>query len=97
MDLLTCSSVHYQTHGVNYTKVCGRVRGYHIGTLDGFLRRPSSENYVDGVSLTHGTTNNRQHIWTFAARVWCPAEVLRRLWGTTISATGQARRLGSST
>ena len=25
------------------------------------------DNYVDGVSLTHGRINHRQHIWTFAA------------------------------
>ena len=26
-----------------------------------------NQNYVDGVSLTHGTSPNRNHIWTFTA------------------------------
>ena len=66
----SCPATFYPT-GRQYSKVCGRVTGYQVGTTDGFLaftRNISSsadENYVDGVSITHG--NPRSHIWTFAA------------------------------
>ena len=47
---------------VEYTKVCGRIQGYQVGTTDAFNY---VYDYVDGVTLTYG--NPRQHIWTFAA------------------------------
>ena len=52
-----------------YSRVCGRVRGYQVGTTNafGYRQEPSGidDAYMDGVSLTHN--NPRQHIWTFAA------------------------------
>ncbi len=51
-----------------YTRVCGKIVGYQIGTTNAFANRQQSSissNYVDGVSLTHG--NPRKHIWTFAS------------------------------
>ena len=66
----TCSSVFYDSFGISYSKVCGKIQGYHIATLDGFNYPDINVPYVDGVSLTRGDV--RQHIWTFAARVWCP-------------------------
>ena len=68
---LTCDSVTFPVSGEDYTRVCGRIKGYqyqwtdafeayhngHVTTIDGA--------YVSGVSLTHGSP--RQHIWTFAA------------------------------
>ena len=67
-----CSSVTFQTHGVNYTKVCGRARGYQFGYTRAFYssRFPSNnleQSYVSGLSVTHGAPGNREHIWTFAA------------------------------
>ena len=60
---------------IDYSKVCGKIIGYQVGSPDtfsgptGFTFRRNFANidisYVDGVSLTHG--NPRQHIWTFAA------------------------------
>ena len=53
-----------------YSRVCGRVRAYQVGTTNAFQGRasPSIEsNYVNGVSLTHGSP--RQHIWTFVAGI----------------------------
>ena len=64
----TCSSVFYPPYGIKYCKVCGSIRGYHENTMDGFVvAHPDNidSNYVDGVSLTHGT-DPRHHIWTFA-------------------------------
>ena len=64
-----CTSVSFNTSGIPYSKVCGRIRGYGIGTVDGFygygLIRGSSveDNYLDGVSITSSGT----HIWSFVA------------------------------
>jgi len=53
--------------------VCGRVRGYQFGSPDAFERwghcsAPCTidKPYVDGVSITHGTSP-RKHVWTYAA------------------------------
>ena len=71
-----CSSVKYQTGGTPYSQICGKIHARAAGSPDGFQhfggnrkRNPTLEdNYVDGVSLTHGS-NPRTHIWTFAASV----------------------------
>ena len=64
-----CLSTTYRTHGAEYSQVCGRIIGYQFGTPDAFHnffggQTTIDSNYVDGVSLTHGSP--RQHIWTFA-------------------------------
>ena len=70
-DSPSCSSVTYPMDDLGYSKVCGRIRGYQIGSTDAFAFSTSRPNtnindyYVDGVSLTHG--NSRLHIWTFAS------------------------------
>ena len=70
--------INYRTSNILYSRVCGRISAYARRTLNGFVsfndteRPPNStieDNYVDGVSLTHG--NPRQHIWTFAANKTC--------------------------
>ena len=68
-----CVSTTFQTYGVEYSHVCGRVIGYQDGTPDAFNQNgPISRGttvdsiYVDGVSLTHGQSP-RQHIWTYIA------------------------------
>ena len=62
----TCSSDMFSVDGVQYSKVCGRIRAYQVGTTDAFIsNRKIDTIYVDGVSLTHGSSP-RQHIWTFA-------------------------------
>ena len=64
-----CTSVSFNTSGISYSKVCGRIRGYGIGTVDGFYKngliRGSSveDNYLDGVSITSSGT----HVWSFVA------------------------------
>ena len=64
----TSISTFFSTYGLNYTKVCRKVRGYQFGNIDAFLS--SSNNidsvYVDGISIKYGS-NPRQHIWTYAA------------------------------
>ena len=68
-----CVSTTFQTYGVEYSHVCGRVIGYQDQTPAAFVSGHPGESkattidsfYVDGVSLTYGQSP-RQHIWTFA-------------------------------
>ena len=68
-----CDATFFSSNGLNYTKVCGRVRGYELGYhVDGIYPNGGAGSanidgvYVDGVSITHGS-NPRQHIWTYIA------------------------------
>jgi dynein heavy chain len=68
----TTSGCHQGTisaHDLSYSEVCGKIIAYQVGSPDAFDRafslRRIDDNYVDGISLTHGSP--RQHIWTFAA------------------------------
>ena len=67
-----CSSVYYPSL-INYTKVCGQIRGYQYGSPDGTgptkkgrikSNTEIDQVYVDGVSITYGD-NPRKHIWTY--------------------------------
>ena len=64
----SCDSVTFTTYGVQYRRVCGRVRGYQFASPDAFnVYCPApctiDSHYVEGVSIIHG----REHIWTYAA------------------------------
>ena len=55
-----------------YSKVCGRVRGYQQGApisffwySQKFTHLTIDDAYVDGISITYGNTP-RKHIWTYA-------------------------------
>ena len=63
-----CVSMAFQTYGVNYSHVCGRVIGYQHQSPDAFHRSNIDLTYVDGISLTHGQSP-RKHIWTFAGAI----------------------------
>ena len=69
-----CSSATFNLHGIQYTRVCGKIIGYQQGPPDAFLAYYGNhsltidDNYVDGISLTHGR-NPRKHIWTFAVAI----------------------------
>ena len=56
----------FSSSGTAYDEICGKIIAYQMGTPDAFANRAIDSNYVDGVSLTHGS-NPRHHIWTFAA------------------------------
>ena len=64
-----CISANYSTFSIRYNHVCGRVIGYHYAYTDAFgdLIDTIESSYVDGVSITHGPPEARQHIWTFAS------------------------------
>ena len=57
---------------VEYSRVCGRVRGYQYRATVAFYSYNNDtsltidDNYVDGVSITYGSAP-RNHLWTYAA------------------------------
>lgn len=63
-----CNSAFFSMGGSSYSKVCGRITGFHQNLKYAFYRLGNNveHNYVDGVSLTHGSPGNRRHIWSFA-------------------------------
>ena len=69
-----CQSTYFSMHGLSYSRVCGRLRGYQYGGTDAFKAGITNQytsvdsNYVDGVSITHGS-NPRKHVWTYASGV----------------------------
>ena len=62
-----CSATFYSIDQ-QYSKVCGRVISYQVGTPDGFLQFHNvtnlSRGYIDGVSITYGEP--RHHIWSMS-------------------------------
>ena len=65
----SCSSLSFASgSGRQYNKVCGQVIGYQVGSTDIFFNQQASIDigYVDGVSITYGSSPWR-HIWTYAA------------------------------
>ena len=70
-----CSSIndllYLSQTNIQYSSVCGRVRGYQIGTTNAFRgyhywSHGIDSEYVDGVSITRGN-HPKHHVWTFAA------------------------------
>ena len=66
----SCISTTFSSHGIEYSRVCGRINGYQYYTTNAFAKYIGSRGsidsiFVDGIVLTHGSP--RQHIWTFAA------------------------------
>ena len=66
----SCISTTFSSHGLQYSRVCGKIIGYQYLTTDAFgpysLRTQSIDGgFVDGIVLTHGSPHT--HIWTFAA------------------------------
>ena len=66
-----CTGTLFPTQ-VEYSKVCGRVRGYQYDSTPAFVSyntNPSltiDDGYFFGASITYGSTP-RKHIWTYAA------------------------------
>ena len=57
-------------HGLQYSRVCGKITGYQYATTDAFWSYIThgaglDGNFVDGIVLTHGSP--KTHIWTFAS------------------------------
>ena len=79
-----CSNIIFSVMNISYSHICGRVQAFWFGAPDGFTGSERSsttinDNYVDGISLTYGTSN-KTHIWTFIAAKFesnqnCPRQV----------------------
>ena len=71
-----CVSTLFPALGLNYSQVCGQLRGYQYGQSEAFeihvlsirngLPNTIDDRYLDGVSITYGR-NPRKHIWTFTS------------------------------
>ena len=63
-----CASAEFSTHGISYSQVCGRVRGYQIGGPEAFgpylNDQANLDLIMDGVLISHGST--QEHIWAYA-------------------------------
>ena len=69
---VSCPSAFSDEINTAYNKVCGRVIGIGSGSPDAFFRfienqTTIEDNYLDGVSVTHGAPGSRTHIWSFGA------------------------------
>ena len=62
-----CRSNIFQTNGISYSQICGKVVGYQKETTDAFETTTNDINgvYLDGVSITRGSP--RQHVWSYVA------------------------------
>ena len=63
-----CVSTSFTSHGVEYSRVCGRITGYQFGLTEAFRRYHDSQSsidtyFLDGIVLTYGSP--RCHIWSF--------------------------------
>ena len=74
----SCSSTTFRVGGSQYSRVCGRAKAYRLGLNWAFYAYHVQTSvrtlgidgsYVDGLSLTHGASGSRQHIWTFASGI----------------------------
>ena len=67
-----CNSTFFSTYGLNYSKVCGQVRGYQYGYAEGFFRHNYfpycnlPDPYLTGVSITYDD-NPIKHIWSYVS------------------------------
>ena len=70
-----CSSTTFSVGGSHYSWVCGRALAYRFGPSWAFYgynvwgRAGIEDQYVDGLSLTYGTSGSQQHIWTFTSGI----------------------------
>ena len=66
------SAIYPNTMGQTYSRVCGRVIAYQHRNTQAFyslfiLSHTLEQQYLDGVSITHGSAGSRQHVWSFAS------------------------------
>ena len=89
-----CTLTTFNVHSIEYKQVCGKIIAYQYISPDAFGDHNRAtrydnidDNYVDGISLTHGSP--RKHIWTFAAALdevgttpywnsYCPCQNIHR-------------------
>ena len=66
-----CASANFSSYGISYSQVCGKLRGYQVGTPNAFgpyMNNPANPNLImDGVLISHGETQG--HIWAYAVGI----------------------------
>ena len=68
---ISCISTTFTSHGVPYSRVCGRIIGYQFGHPNAFWSYNNDHSlsidtyFLDGVVLTYGQP--RCHIWSFVS------------------------------
>ena len=63
-----CIGTMFSTHGIEYSRVCGRIIGYQFGRPNAFWAYNDhtlsiEREFLDGIVLTYGAP--RCHIWSF--------------------------------
>ena len=62
-----CTPILYRSFNIPYSIVCGQIRGYGVGSIDGLHRSNDgtsvNDNYLDGISIS----SNGNHVWSFVA------------------------------
>ena len=69
-DAAGCYSAYFSNNKAEYNSICGKLRGYQLGSPAAFLANYAPSHsidaaYLDGVSITVG--NPRKHVWSYAA------------------------------
>ena len=65
-----CISTSFSSHGIEYSRLCGRIIAFQFGRTNGLLRYHQNQasiesTFLDGIVLTYGSP--RSHIWSFVA------------------------------
>ena len=59
-----CASAKF---GISYSRVCGRLRGYQVGSIDGFGSyvndQTNTDLIMDGILISHG--DGLKHVWAY--------------------------------
>ena len=68
-DAAGCYSTYFSNNKTEYNSICGKLRGYQLGSTAAFLANFSPSRsidapYIDGVSITIGKP--RKHVWSYA-------------------------------
>ena len=71
-----CTSIFYSSLDIPYSRVCGQIRAYKIGTPDDFFRYHGIQGgingvYLDGISITVDNFTSRAHVWSLVAGLSC--------------------------
>ena len=82
-----CASANFSTHGMSYSQVCGRLRGYQVGTPDAFYPYRNRYIIMDGILISHDSRQN--YIWAYVTgnrknstrlKNICPCSNPRYVW-----------------
>ena len=78
-----CKSVLANTNNLQYQRVCGRATMFKYQSTDGFYQHlcpgcTIEDPYVDGLSITYGSSGSRKHTWSFSVLHDCTSASIAR-------------------